>query len=262
MASPLVDDAPKNIINILTVMETDSWVKLGFQRLEPHAGSTPLRFEGEESGELFGLVDIEAQSALDASVDNYYAYHRTPVAEIILSHDNDALFGIPSIGDVTLFNNDIDVAYIWIGDKAVSHNTAAIASTTAFNRGLTIRRQIPDTRFNIWPVIEETRGLTRDSEQLTWGECRQVLSAFTSHAREVLEHKKIEITGTRIRDWQAIDDTNWKQCILDLTVKAESHIALRLWDELSEELKKFINMQPEVSRPFLEDKLSLDVEWV
>jgi len=262
MASPLVDDAPKDIKNMLTVMEAGPWLELGFPRLEPHVGSTPLMFEGEESGELVGLVEIEAQSERSDLVDNYYAYHRTPAIVIVPSNDNDAAVSIPSIGGVTLFNNDIDVAYIWIGDKAVSHNTAAIASSTAFNRGLTIRRQIPVTHFNIWPVMQGTGGLTRDSEQLTWGECRQVLSAFASHAREVLEHKKIEITGTRIRDWQAIDDTNWKQCILDLTVKAESHIALRIWDELSEELKKFINTQPEVFRPFLEDKLSLDVKWV
>ena len=86
--------------------------------------------------------------------------------------------------------------------------------------------------------------------------------AFSSYAKEILKRKSIAIIDTRIRNWQAIDDTNWKQCILDITIEAKSHIALRVWDELTEELQKFINTQPEVIRPFIEDKLSLDVKWV
>ena len=139
---------------------------------------------------------------------------------------------------------------------------AAVGSSASFNGCLTLIGQMPVTRFHIWPATEEPRGLTQDSEQLTWDRCRQVLLDFASYAKEILKHEEIVITDTRIRNWQAIEDSNWKQCILDITVKAESHIALRIWDELSEELQKFINTQPEVFRPFLKDKLSLGVKWV
>jgi len=238
MASPLVDDAPKDIKNLLTVMETDPWLELGLQRLEPHAGSTPLRFEGEESGKLVGPIEIETQSERNALVDNYYVDPVTPTNEIFLIHDNDAaVYGTTVIGGT-----------VAIGGTTVIGGTVAIGSNAILSDGLTIREQMPVTCFHIWPA--------------TWDKCRQFLSAFASHAEEVLEHKKIEITGTRIRDWRAIDDTNWKQCILDLTVNTESHIALRIWDELSEELQKSVDMQPEVFRPFLEDKVSLNVKWV
>jgi hypothetical protein len=246
MVIPLLDDAPKEIKNIPNIMETDPWLEWGLERLETNAGGTPTRFRRGESGELIVCIETEVQSERKPWIDNNYAYPGVPTNARALIHDNDAVVGGTVVIDGTV----------------VIGGAVAVESNAVFSGGLTIRRQIPATRFNIWPVIEEPRGLTRDSEQLTWDKCRQVLSAFTSHAKEVLERKNIEITGTRIRDWHAIDDTNWKQCILDLTIKAESHIALRIWDELSEELKKFINTQPEVFRSFLKDKLSLDIKWV
>jgi|GEM_PF-6228199 len=149
-----------------------------------------------------------------------------------------------------------------VGGGVTVVNSAAVGSTAIFGGSLTIREQRPVTHFHIWPATWEPRGLTQDSEQLTWDRCRQVLLDFASYAKEILKRKEIAVTDTRIRNWQAIDDNNWKQCILDITVKAESHVALRVWDELTEELQKFINTQPEVIHPFIEDKLSLDVKWV
>ena len=141
-------------------------------------------------------------------------------------------------------------------------DSAAVGSTAIFDGSLTTREQMPFTRFYVRPFMLEPRNLTQDSEQLTWDICRQVLLDFASYAKKIPKHKEIAITDTRIRNWQAIEDSNWKQCILDITIKAESHIALRIWDELTEELQKFISTQPEVIRPFLEDRLSLDVKWV
>lgn len=190
--------------------------------------NVPPSFEKEEGTQI---VLTEIQSQEEQLTGHYYSWNEVPSGEI---------FGVSG-------------GALVIG--------AAIGSSAIFNGGLTIKGQMPATRFSVWPVTWEPRSFTQDSEQLTWDKCRQVLSAFASHAKEVLEHKKIEITGTRIRNWQAIDDTNWKQCILDITVKAESHVALSIWDELSEELRKFINNQPAIDHPFLRNNLSLNVEW-
>ncbi len=194
---------------------------------------------GKQEGTGIVSINAEIQSQEEPLSGHYYSWIEVSSGEI---------FRVG--GGVTVVSGAIVV------------NSAAVGSTAVFGGSLTIRKQMPVTRFHIWPATWEPRGLTQDSEQLTWDRCRQVLLDFASYAKEILKHKEIAITDTRIRNWQAIEDSNWKQCILDLTVKAESHIALRIWDELSEELQKFINTQPEVSRPFLKDKLSLDVKWV
>ncbi|MBA7698714.1 hypothetical protein ES703_107396 [subsurface metagenome] len=188
-----------------------------------------------EKQEGTGIVSIETeiQSQEELLSGHYYSWIEVPSGEI---------FGVS--GGVALVSG------------------VAVDSNAVFSGGLIIRGQIPTAHFYICPAAEKTRDLTQDLEQLSWDKCRQVLFVFTSYAKEILKLKGIAITETRIRNWQAIEDTNWKQCILDITVKAESHIALRIWDELSEELQKFINTQPEVFRPFLKDKLSLDVKWV
>ena len=200
--------------------------------------NVPPIFEKEE-GTWIVLNETEIQSQEEQLTGHYYLWIEVPSGEI---------FGVG--GGVTVVSG------------ATVVNSAAVGSTAVFGGSLTIREQMPVTRFHIWPATWEPGGLTQDLEQLTWDRCRQVLLDFASYAKEILKHKEIAITDTRIRNWQAIEDSNWKQCILDITVKAESHIALRIWDELTEELQKFINIQPEVTRPFIEDKLSLDVKWV
>ncbi len=188
-----------------------------------------------EKQEGTGIVSIETeiQSQEEPLSGHYYSWIEVPSGEI---------FGVS--GGVALVSG------------------AAVGSSAIFNGYPTLRGQMPATRFHIWSPTWEPRGLTQDLEQLTWDRCRQVLLAFASYAREILKCKEIAVTDTIIRNWQAIDDNNWKQCVLDITVKAESHVALRIWDELTEELQKFINTQPEVIRPFLEDKLSLNVKWI
>ena len=207
-----------------------SWEEL--EPLDITTRNVPPSFEKEE-GTGIVLTETEIQSQEEQLTGHYYSWIEIPSGEI---------FGV--------------------GAAAALVSGAAVGSTAVFSGGLTIRGQMLATRFNILPVAREPRGLTGDLEQPTWDKCRQVLFAFASHAKEILECKGIAITETGIRNWQAIEDSNWKQCILDITVKAESHIALSIWDELTEELQKFINMQPEVIRPFIEDKLSLDVKWV
>jgi len=234
MEIPLVDDAPKEIVRIPNIMKTDPWLEWGLEKLKTNAGGTPTRFRLGESGELIVWIGTEVQSERKPWIDNYYAYPEAPTNARALIHDNDAAVG----------------------------GTVVIDINTVFSGGLTIRGQLPVTCFDIWPDVREPRGLTRDSEQLMWDKCRQVLFAFASHAKEIIKRKGIALTETRIRNWQSIEDISWKQCILDLTVKAEPHIALSIWDELTEELQQFINTQPGVIRPFLENNLSLDVKWV
>jgi len=194
-------------------------------------GNVPRIFEKQEETRIV-LNETEIQSQEEQLTGRYYSWIEMPSGEIFGS-----------------------------GGGATVVNSAAVGSAAVFGGSLTIMEQMLVTRFCIWPAMLEPRGLTQDSEQLTWDRCRQVLIDFASYAKEILKRKEIVITDTRIRNWQAIEDSNWKQCILDITVKAESHIALRIWDELTEELQKFINTQPEVIRPFVEDKLSLDVKW-
>lgn len=187
----------------------------------------------KEEGTRIVLNETGIQSQEELLTDHYYSWIEALSGEI---------FGVG--GGVTVVSG------------------AAVGSTAVFGGSLTIRGQMPVTRFHIWPATGEPRGLTQDSEQLTWDRCRQVLLDFVSYAKEILKHEEIAITDTKIRNWQAIEDSNWKQCILDITVKAESHIALKIWDELSEELQKFINNQPAIDRPLLKNNLSLNVKWV
>ncbi|GAI21279.1 unnamed protein product, partial [marine sediment metagenome] len=56
-------------------------------------------------------------------IDYYCVYPIAPVAAIVLIHNNDAAVGVPSIGDATVFNNDIAMAFMRVRDKAGSHNT-------------------------------------------------------------------------------------------------------------------------------------------
>jgi len=246
MVIPLLDDAPKEIKNIPNIMETDSWLEWGLETLETNAGGTPTRFRRGESGELIVCIETEVQSERKPWIDNNYAYPGVPTNARALIHDNDAVVGGTVVIDGTV----------------VIGGAVAVESNAVFSGGLTIRGQMPATRFHIWPAAMELEDRTRDLEQLSWDKAKQVLFAFARYAKQILQRKGIAITETRIRNWQAIDDTSWKQCILDLTVKAKPHIALKIWDELSEELQKFINTQPEVIRPLLEDNLSLDVKWV
>jgi len=205
--------------------------------------NVPPIFEKEE-GTRIVLNETEIQSQEELLMGHYYSWIEVPSGEI---------FRVG--GGVTVVSGAMVVSGVTVV------NSAAVGSTAVFGGSLTIRGQMPTAHFYILPAAGEPRDLTRE-EQLSWDRCRQVLLDFASYAREILKRKEIAVTDTIIRNWQAIEDSNWKQCILDLTVKAESHIALRIWDELSEELQKFINTQPEVIRPFLKDKLSLDVKWV
>jgi len=246
MVIPLLDVAPKEIKNIPNIMKTDPWLEWGLERRETNAGGTPTRFRRGESGELIVCIETEVQSERKPWIDNSYAYPGVLTNARALIHDNDAVVG----------------GIVVIDGTVVIGGAVAVESNAVFSGGLTIRGQMPATRFHIWPAAMEPKDRTRDLEQLSSDRCRQVLFAFTSYAKEILKRKGIALTETRIRNWQSIEDSSWKQCILDLTVKAESHVALRIWDELTEELQKFINTQPEVIRPFIEDKLSLDVKWV
>jgi hypothetical protein len=88
-----------------------------------------------------------------------------------------------------------------------------------------------------------------------------VLLAFMNRAKEMLASKKITMNNISIREWQATDNSNWKQCILDITLKTTAKIALSVWDDLTQELEKYIHEQPEHLQSFIEESISIDVQW-
>jgi hypothetical protein len=89
----------------------------------------------------------------------------------------------------------------------------------------------------------------------------ETLRAFASRARAILESEGIELKGIKIRDWQSVEDPSFRQTVLDLRVAAKADVAVRVWDELSEELDIFLQSQPELIRTFLQDTLSISVDW-
>ncbi len=198
----------------------------------------------KEEGTLLVLNGTEPQPLEEPSWSYYYS---------LIEIKNEDIFGLSiRLGSAGIVASD-----------AVVVNSAAVGSAASvFYGSLTIGERMPITRFYDLPDTWKPRALTQNLEQLTRYRCRQVLLDFNHYAKEIIKRKEITVTETRVRDWQAIEDSNWKQCILEITIKAESHIALRVWDELAEELQEFINKQPEIVRPFIEDKLSLDIKWV
>jgi len=104
----------------------------------------------------------------------------------------------------------------------------------------------------LFPSIDETQ---------THNICVTEFGKFNSYAKEILDLKGIKILKTLIRKWQAIEDPTWTQCILEMTLDVNSKSALSVWDELSDELEKFIDLEPEDVRSVLKDKLGLDIKW-
>lgn len=206
-------------------------------------------FEEENSGNWVQVVGDETRLQEDQWATNYYQCIAVPTSPIRVSR-SDAVFGNAAVGGNVIFLTNAG-----LGSAIVFTTGAGVACNTVFD-------QVLLAPLHIRPTARQQGRLTPDLERLSWDMCRRVLTSFARYAKEILDRKEITITETRIRNWQAIEDTNWKQCILDLTVKAELHIALSVWDELTEELQKFTNKEPEVVRTFLENKLSIEVKWV
>ena len=91
--------------------------------------------------------------------------------------------------------------------------------------------------------------------------CAEELEKFTNYARKILEKKGIAIVKIKTREWQSIEDNDLKQCILEFDLHTDSKTALAVWDELSEELETFINLEHEDFLSFLKERLTLEVVW-
>ncbi len=189
MVSSLVDDAPKDIKNIPKIIETDPWLELGLQRLEPHAGSTPLRFEREESGELVGLVEIEIQSERNALIGNYCAYHTTPATAIVLSHDNDAAVsaGIAVSGTVVIGGGVTFGGDVTFGD-VIKFGSGVVGSRFAYQPG-----------FRVVARIQSPRSLPLDLEQRL-KEFKQLSAGWDSYGSEPISHMAVEKSIILLQD--------------------------------------------------------------
>ena len=84
----------------------------------------------------------------------------------------------------------------------------------------------------------------------------EVLMKFDQRARRIIEHHGLRVISARIRDWSSIEDSDWKEVVLDYSVEADSGKALALWDRLSDELARDTEGRlPEQSL------MSVNVQW-
>jgi len=88
-----------------------------------------------------------------------------------------------------------------------------------------------------------------------------VLGNFFEICRPIIQSSNTELQDYSIRNWQAIDDPDWKQTILDIAIKADSNTAIALWDKLLEELEKYINSLPDLINTYVNDVISINVRW-
>ena len=218
----------------------------GFEGIETNAGGIVLWSDVAMSEIPTEFCEVDATPEQKLWIDNYNEYSAIQI---------NARVSICGLSSVSYKSNEAS-GFDWLG-SSISVGTAYIASSGNFVSAA----QLPDSGFCVSAAVGEIQDVIQEG-QLTRDKCEQVLIAFTNYAEEILKRKSIVITETKIRDWQAIDDKSWSQCILEITLKAKSYIALKIWDELGEELRQFIKMQPNNIRPFLEEMLSLSIKWI
>ncbi len=196
MVIPLVDDVTKELEDIPIIKETATWFGRGIERLGPNASSTPIRFRRKESGELVGWIEIETQPEGKPVVDNYYAYPVTPTNLIALIHDSDAAIGIPSIGGTALYNKDIQVRYIRVGNQAVFLNNAVIGGVAVADW------QSYFPAFRVVAHVETQEGLPSTLEQRL-EEFKQLTEGWDSYGSEAISHAAVERSIILLQDLYA-----------------------------------------------------------
>ena len=181
MARLLVDDAPKDIKYMRTTIETDPWLELGLQKLEPHAGSTPTRFKRREFEELIARIESEAQSEHESWVNNYRSYSGVTANARILSHDNDAAVsaGIAVSGTVVIGGGD------------------------TFGGGIVESGFAYQPRFRVVARIEKPKFLPSALEQRL-EEFKQLTEGWDSYGSLQISHTAVE--GTKAVITQALSD--------------------------------------------------------
>lgn len=239
MPIQLLDQGTEEQHPILYTRQAQCWLK--WQGGLAEAGEVTLMpgFEDEQPGRWAIFLRSEPQSEREEWAGKYRECTRALTVPTLVS--NDAACGSIIVGGSVMFDTSADPGGIVVLAAGGVARSPMFESNNVFGDGL---------------------GISEDLAQPPLDRCRQVLSSFASYATEILRRKGIETTDTKIRDWQAIDDASWKQCILSLTVRATSDVALLVWDELAAELQKFIATQPKDARLLLESSLSLDVGWI
>jgi len=89
----------------------------------------------------------------------------------------------------------------------------------------------------------------------------EVLQEFEKYAREIIVKKNAKLSSVNIREWMSLEDSTWKQLIIDFVVEADADTSLTLWDDLSEELTSFLETQYRDQASQLHELLSVTVEW-
>ncbi|MBI4333619.1 MAG: hypothetical protein HY673_20335 [Chloroflexi bacterium] len=90
----------------------------------------------------------------------------------------------------------------------------------------------------------------------------EFLRMFAKRAHSFIEKAGVKLIGTKIRDWQSVEDPTWKQQVLELTIASEPGNALLIWDRLGEMLEQSIEGEVEHLRGLLREGVSLEVKWV
>ena len=90
---------------------------------------------------------------------------------------------------------------------------------------------------------------------------RRILQEFGQYAQKIIAAQSIKLVSMNIREWVSVEDRTWKQLIIDFMVETQPEIALELWDNLSDELRTFINTKYEKEAFQLYRILSVTVRW-
>ncbi len=205
----------------------------------------------------FQGIGIQAEE--EAIEGKYYLYTLRSHATLGTTNEaNEVMFGGVAIGGssgLIAIDESRNAMMLAIDADIVVDATSITRAISG--AGITVGGSLFSTSL---PVVSEAKEGLR-VEGPPGNVCDSYLLGFSQYAREILKTENIEVINTQIRNWQAIDDSSWKQCILDITIKAEPDRALIVWEELAKELEDFIGAQDADVRPLLEGKITLDVKW-
>lgn len=249
MPNDLINDATEEIPAFIDRKQLDHLFTLVPDF--PSGTSVAIKFEFQGIG-----IHVEQE----AIAGKYYSY--TLRGEPILGTINGVVIGEVTIGGSFGVNTNDESPYsiMLATDADIIVNDTSVTKAI-LSAGIKAGEPQFTTNFSLESELE-TREDVGNSERTSRNVCDIYLSRFNQYAEEILKRENIEVISTQIRNWQAIDVSNWKQCILDIKIKAEPDQALSVWEKLVRELEYFISTQDSDIRPLLEDNLTVDVRWV
>jgi hypothetical protein len=68
------------------------------------------------------------------------------------------------------------------------------------------------------------------------------LKKFEQYARNNIFLKGIKVHSVVIRNWESVENPDWKQIVIDFVVKAQPETAIAFWDNLVDGLEDFIDI--------------------